>query len=58
MTDYTDEEKFRCAERELKMRRRAYPRWVELGKMRQEVAEREIAIMEAIAEDYRPKGLL
>lgn len=58
MTVYTDEDKFRCAERELKLRRRAYPRWVELGKMDAKVAEREIAIMEAIAEDYRPKGML
>ena len=58
MTDYTDEDKLKAAEREVKMRRRVYPRWVADGKMTQVQADREIAIMEAIAEDYRPKGLL
>jgi hypothetical protein len=58
MTDYTDEEKFRCVEREVKMRKRVYGRWVATGRMTREEADREIAVMAAIAEDYRPKGLL
>jgi hypothetical protein len=59
MTDnYSDEDKFRCADREVKMRKRVYGRWVATGRMTREEADQQIAIMEAIAEDYRPKGLL
>jgi len=36
------------------MRRRVYPHFVERGKLKQEDADRQIAVMEAIAEDYRP----
>jgi hypothetical protein len=39
-----------CAEREVKMRRRVYARWVEKGKMTKEMAELEIDKMEAIGE--------
>jgi len=49
----TEHDKHACAVREAKMRRRVYPRWVAQGRMTQEQAEREIATMEAIAEDYR-----
>ncbi len=41
-----------CARRELKMRRRAYPRWIALGKMTAEEAERETTIMEAIVAHF------
>jgi hypothetical protein len=41
----TEQDKLRCAEREAKMRRRVYQRWVEQGRMTQK--------MEAIAADYR-----
>ena len=58
MADFSDEDKLKTAEREVKMRRRVYPRFVEEGKMSQVQADREIAIMEAIAEDYRPKRML
>ena len=58
MTDYTDEDKLEAVEREIKMRRRVYRGLVADGRMTQVQADREIAIMEAIAEDYRPKGLL
>lgn len=50
-------EKFDCAMREVKMRKRVYPRWVEAGRLTPQKAEIEIAIMEAIAEDYRDPGL-
>ena len=38
-----------CAEREVRMRRRVYPRWVELGRMREDEAQRELEMMEEIA---------
>jgi hypothetical protein len=44
--------KLLCLERELRLRRRVYPRWVELGKMKMHQAEYEIEVMEAIANDY------
>lgn len=46
-------EKLAEVERELVMRRRVYPRSVSSGKLSQERADRGIAVMEAIAEDYR-----
>jgi len=49
----TDADKLRSLEREIKMRRRVYPRWVEAGRMTQQHADHEIACMETIAEDYR-----
>ena len=53
----TNQEKYDCAVRELAMRRRVYTRWVSLGKMTQEKADREIALMQAIADDYKSKLL-
>lgn len=52
----TDTEKYECARRELAMRRRVYPKWVESGRMTQETADREIACMAQIAEDYKAKS--
>ncbi len=49
------DDKRACIERELKMRRRVYPRWVEAGKMSQAHADKEIATMEAILADYPPR---
>lgn len=51
-TEFTAAEKLACADRELKMRRRVYPRWVELGKMSQKQADHEIACLESIVADY------
>jgi hypothetical protein len=50
---YTAEEKFKCASRECEMRKRVYPRWIEQGKITQEKAARETAMMAEIADDYR-----
>lgn len=50
------EDKLACVEREVKMRRRVYPRWVENKRMTQAQADREIALMEAIADDYRAEA--
>ena len=54
---FTHAEKRACLERELKMRRRVYPRWVAAGKMREEDADREIACLRAILVDYREPSL-
>ena len=52
MPEITRQAKRECAERELRMRRRVYPRWVASGRMSQAQAAKEIATMEAIAADY------
>ena len=49
----TAAEKLACAERELKMRRKVYPRWVEQKRMSAPQADHEIRTMEAICDDYR-----
>lgn len=53
----TTAEKRAAAERELKMRRRVYPRWIASGRMTQAEADREIRVMEAIAADYAEPNL-
>ncbi len=55
--EWTDLDKFKSVEREVAMRKSAYPKWVASGRIKQEVAAREIAIMEAIAADYRKRML-
>lgn len=54
---FTAAEKRAAAERELKFRRRVYPRWIAAGKMTQKEADRQIALMEAIAADYAERDL-
>jgi hypothetical protein len=49
----TATDKLQCAEREVKYRRRVYGRLAERGKMAKRDSERELELMEAIAEDYR-----
>jgi hypothetical protein len=39
-----------CARREVAQRKRVYPRLVRTGSMTQETADRELAMMQAIAE--------
>jgi hypothetical protein len=51
----TDQDKYECAKRELAMRRRVYPKWVDSGRMSQDKADHEIAVMAAIVEDYKAK---
>jgi hypothetical protein len=48
-----DKTKLLCLERELRLRRRVYPRRVAEGRMKIRDAEHEIKTMEAIADDYR-----
>lgn len=54
---YTRDEKLREARRELRQRRRVYPRLVQQGKLTRADADRQIAIMEAIAADYEQPTL-
>ena len=51
----SDHAKIKCVERELALRRNVYPKWVAQGKMTQAAAQKEIQIMEDIANDYRGK---
>lgn len=43
----------KCVEREIGMRRKAYPRWIANGTMTEEKAHREITTMEAVLETLR-----
>lgn len=54
MTDIiTAADKLACAERELKMRERVYPRWVAEGRMSAGKAAHEIECMKHIIADYQ-----
>lgn len=46
-------EQIRCVEREVRLRRSAYVRWVASGRMKQAQADREIAAMEAVLDTLR-----
>jgi hypothetical protein len=48
-------EKLACLARELVLRRNTYRKLVAAGRMKQENADREIAIIEAIIADYEEK---
>ncbi|NTS31313.1 hypothetical protein HQ945_08595 [Phyllobacterium sp. BT25] len=52
----TNKDKAECAEREVKQRQRVYSRWVADGRMAQAFADRQIAVMQAIAQEYRAKA--
>lgn len=47
--------KLACAKRELEMRKRVYPRWTETGNMTSDKAAHEIAVMQAIVDDYQER---
>lgn len=51
--EITAKDKAECAEREVKQRLYVYPRRVADGKMTQALADKQIAIMQSIAADYR-----
>lgn len=50
---FTTQEKLEAVEREIKIRRRVYVNRVATRRMTQRLADRQIALFEAIAEDYR-----
>jgi hypothetical protein len=49
----TAAEKLACAERELRLRRRNYHRFIATGRISVRKASYELAVMRAICEDYR-----
>jgi hypothetical protein len=53
----TLDELIRCAEREVRYRESVYPRMIANGRMTQRRAEREIALMQAIAEHLREAAI-
>ena len=58
MSKYSDQQKYEAAMREVRFRQRVYARRVAAKKMTKEQADREIAVMVEIAEDYRVKSEL
>lgn len=56
MTTFTAKDKAECAEREVRQRQRVYPNLVAAGRMTQQLADRQTALMEAIARDYRAEA--
>lgn len=48
----SNEQKYECVQRELKMRQRVYPRMIDAGKITSEKAAFEIECMTAIMNDY------
>lgn len=50
---WSNEDKWECAHRELVIRIRVYAKQVAHGKMTEREAGREIALMSAIAQDYK-----
>ena len=53
---FTAVELAECAEREVRQRQRAYPRWVEAGRLTQALADRQTALMRAIARKLRAEA--
>jgi hypothetical protein len=53
MSNFTAKEKHDEAIREIEMRKSMFPRWVTMGKLTQREADRRIAILQEIANDYR-----
>ena len=49
---FTFEEKLDAVRRELHFRRRVYPKWVEAGRMTQQMSDRQLALFEEIQADY------
>ena len=52
MKIYSASDKLKCIKRELAMRERVYPRWVQQNKITQNEANEQIAIMKEIQDDY------
>lgn len=52
----TTQEKIKEIERELKMRQKVFPTWVLQGRIKQEIADKRIKIMEEILMDYQEKA--
>jgi hypothetical protein len=46
----------KCAQRELAMRKNAYPRWVTSGRLNHDKVDREIQLMAAIVENLQTQA--
>lgn len=55
MQEFTLEEKLKEIEREIAQRHRVYPRLVAKGSLRQATADKQMALMIAVRDDYRNK---
>jgi len=53
MSSYTNHDKAEAAHREVGQRKKVFPRLVAGGKMTAEFSAKQIALMEAIRDDYR-----
>ena len=53
---YTEAQKLEAITRELKLRRRVYPRRIEKGHMTQQLADYQLDIFEAIRSDYEERA--
>jgi hypothetical protein len=49
---FTVAEKLKCAKRELALRQAVYPKFIASGRLKQQSADQEIALMQAIVDDY------
>jgi hypothetical protein len=49
---FSKTDKLKCIEREIALRERVYAKYVERGMMTREKADRELALMKSIADDY------
>lgn len=49
----TAQDKFKELLREIKQRQHVYPRLIDAGKLTKQKADQQLAVIEAIAEDYR-----
>ncbi len=47
MSEPTPEQQIACLKREIAMRKNVYPKWVATGRLKQEIADKEIEAMTA-----------
>ena len=57
MTAFTTAEKRREIERELRQRENVYPRLIANGKLTQQKADRQMAVLRAVLDDYAESDL-
>lgn len=55
MNEITTTDIIKEIQRELNMRKKVFPTWVLQGRIKQDVADKRIKIMERILEDYKQK---
>jgi hypothetical protein len=54
--EYTLEAQMACVKREIALRQRVYPKWVQSGRMKLDMADREIACMTAVLRSLEKLG--